>query len=271
MKKILVMPNKNNLEMILSSNVDGIILPLKDFSIQSDIYFELMDIKKILNRTKKEVCISINRIIHETDLKELEMVLGTLNKLNISKIFFYDIAVLSLCQKLGIKKELVVYQEHLNSSTLTNRFYHKRSVNYSLITNDITKEEINSIAKEQKLMMVCYGYLPIFYSRRYLVSNYLEYIKKNSTSDIYYIRNNDDYYPVKEEEYGTCIYTKKPINLINEINKLEIEYIVLNSFLINNDEFSKILYNYTNNIKNNDEHYLGFFNEKTVYRVKDNG
>jgi len=271
MKKILVIPNKDNLDIILSSNVDGIILPLDKLSVQSDIYFSLSDIKKILNTTTKEVCVSINKIMHESDLKELEMALITLKKLNISKIFFYDVSVLRMCKELHINKELVVYQEHLNASGATNYFYKKRGVSYSLITNDITKEEINEIAKSQKLMMTCYGYLPIFYSRRYLVSNYLEYIDKEKNNDIYYIRNNDDYYPVREEEFGTCVYTKRPINLINEIDKIDVEYIVLNSFLIDNQEFVNVLDSYINHSIDNDEHYLGFLNEKTVYKVKDNG
>jgi len=271
MKKILVFPNKNNLELVLSSNVDGIILSLKGLSVQSDIYFDLQEIKEVINSTDKEVCVCINKIMHESDLKELEMSLITLSKINISKIFFYDLSVLRICRKLNIDKSLVVYQEHLNASDLTNRFYRKQGVSYSLITNDITKEEINYIASEQSLMMMCYGYLPIFYSRRYLISNYLEYINKENNSDIYYIRNNDDYYPVREEEFGTCIYTKEPVNLINEIDDLNIEYVVLNSFLISNEEFSSVLDSYINMKKDNNEHYLGFLNEKTVYKVKENG
>lgn len=271
MKKILVMPNKNNLEMILSSNVDGIILPLKGLATESDIYFELKDIKKILNKTTKEICVSINKIMHESDLKNLEIALITLNKLNISKIFFYDVSVLRMCKELHINKDLVVYQEHLNASNLTNMFYQNKGVKYSVITNDITKEEINEISKYQNLMMVCYGYLPIFYSRRYLVTNYLTYINKDIHSDVYYIKNKEDYYPIKEEEYGTCIYTKEAINLINEVDSLEVDYIILNSFLISNDAFEDVLYQYLNHIKDNNEHYLGFLNEKTIYKVKDNG
>lgn len=268
MKKILVMPNSTNLELILSSNVDGIILPLKGLSVESEVYFTLTDIKKIINRTKKEICVCINKIIHESDLKNLELSLITLNKLNITKIFFYDVSVLKMCKDLHINKELVVYQEHLNASSLTNKFYLTKGVSYSLITNDITKEEINKISESMPLMMMCYGYLPIFYSRRYLVSNYLTYINKEKTSDIYYIKHNEDFYPIKEEEYGTCIYTKEPINLINQIDEINADYIILNSFLISNDEFIKVLDSYIMQRKDNFNHYLGFLEEKTTYKVK---
>lgn len=269
-KKIIVMPNKNNLDIVLNSNVDGIILPIKDLSVESDIYFTVNDVKKILNRTIKEVCVSINKIFHDNDLKNLELTLMELNKLNISKIFFYDVCVIKMCNDLGINKELVITQEHLNASGITNSFYYTKGVKYSLITNDITIDEVNEISKDIKLMMICYGYLPIFYSRRYLITNYLKHINRDDDSDIYYIKNEDDYYPISEEEYGTCIYTSRPINLINYIDKLNIDYIILNSFNISNDKFTEVLEDYINNKKSNDEEYLGFLNEKTIYKVKDN-
>ncbi len=271
MKKILVIPNKSNLELVLNSKVDGLILPLESLACEYDYYYSLADIKKILNKTKKEVCVCINKIMHDDDLKNLEMALITLNKMNISKIFFYDVSVLKMCRDMNINKKLVVFQDHLNASYLTNRFYKNNNVSYSVITNDITKEEINEISKYQDLMMICYGYLPIFYSRRYLVSNYLQYIGKNNTSDVYYIKHDDDYYPIMESDSGTCVYTKKPINLINEINDLNIEYIILNSFLIDDSNFIKIMEDYIEGNISNDSNYLGFLNEKTIYKVKDNG
>ena len=49
MKKILVIPNKNNLELVLNSKVDGLILPLESLACEYDYYYSLSDIKKILN------------------------------------------------------------------------------------------------------------------------------------------------------------------------------------------------------------------------------
>ena len=127
MKKILVIPNKNNLELVLNSRVDGLILPLESLACEYDYYYSLSDIKKILNKTKKEICVCINKIMHDDDLKNLEMALITLNKMNISKIFFYDVSVLKMCRDMNINKKLVVFQDHLNASYLTNRFYKKQS------------------------------------------------------------------------------------------------------------------------------------------------
>lgn len=272
MKKILVQPNSlENLGDILKTDITGIILPLEHLSVNSSIYFSLEDIKSIINLTSKEVCVSINKIMHNEDLETLEMMLVSLNKMNISKIFFYDLAVMNIVKRLNIKKELVVFQDHLNASIYSNNFYKKRGINYAVITNDITRDEINEISKYNSLMLICYGYLPIFYSRRYLISNYLKYISKNKESNIYYIKNKDDKYPIVEEEFGTTIYTKEPINLINDINDLNVEYIILNANLTNREDFRSILNQYLTNRPEIDSSkcYRGFIDKKTVYKVAD--
>ena len=90
MKKILVMPSSlDNLGKILNSDVDGIILSLEGLAVNSNIYFTIEDIKSIINLTSKEICVSINKIMHTEDLDILEQSLVKLNKLNIRKLFGY--------------------------------------------------------------------------------------------------------------------------------------------------------------------------------------
>ena len=269
MKKILVIPNKDNIEELLNTNIDGLLLPIKDLSCNYDRYFTIDEIKKFLNKTSKEINIIINKIMHNKDIDLLKRTLEEINKLNISKILFYDLSVMNICNNLNIKKDLVVYQEHLNASDYSNNFYKRRGIKYSVITNDITIDEINEISKNNKLMLISYGYLPIFYSRRYLITNYLEYVGIDKRSDIYYIKHIDKYYPIKEEDEGCVIYTHEPINLINEIDNINVDYLILNSFNIDNNTFFKVLDDYINNKKNNDNNYLGFLKEKTVYKVVD--
>ena len=270
MKKILVIPNSLDLlGSVLEKEVTGVILPITNLSVNRDITFSVEDIKTILNMTSKEICVSINKIMHNSDLKELENTLVALNKMNISKIFFYDLAVLNIAKRLGIKKDLVIYQEHLNTSIYSNHFWKKNGVKYAVISNDITKEEINEISPSMPLMLISYGYIPIFYSRRYLITNYLNYIKETKEQGHYSIKNKEDKYPIVEEEYGTTIYTKEPINLINEVNNINVEYLILNATLIENQIFLSTLDTYLKEKTDTNNHYVGFLNEKTIYRVGD--
>ena len=270
MKKILVLPNsKEILEEYINTNIDGFILPIKDLSVNSTYYVTINDIKEIVKKTSKEIYISLNKNITNEDLPLLEETLNELNKLNINKVLFYDLAIPNICKRNNLKLDLAIYQDHLNASIESNMFYKKRGINTTVITNDITKEEINEISKYQSLMMICYGYLPIFYSRRYLITNYLEYIGKKKKNSLYTIKEKDNSYIIEEEKYGTTVYTKEPINLINKINTLNINYIILNSCHINPKEFKKVVNQYLNNESDNNNYYEGFIEKKTVYKVED--
>ena len=39
------------------------------------------------------------------------------------RILFYDMAVYNIASELGIANKLVIYQDHLNASGLSNKFY----------------------------------------------------------------------------------------------------------------------------------------------------
>jgi len=85
------------------------------------------------------------------------------------------------------------------------------------------------------------------------------------------MNHNNEYYMIKESEDGTIIYTKKPINLINEIDKLNnIDYLVLDGSYSDDNEFIDVVNSYINNDKSNKDEYVGFLHTKTIYKVKNN-
>mgnify|MGYP003448856842 CR=1 FL=1 len=59
------------------------------------------------------------------------------------------------------------------------------------------------------------------------------------------------------------------MNLINDIDKLNVDYIILNATLIDKEEFMNVLDSYLSGKGDNLEHYKGFLNRKTVYKVED--
>ena len=271
MKKILVIPNnKEDMEELLTKNITGLILPIEHLSVNSKCFFSIDNAIEIANKTNKEICISINKVMMNHDIPLLEKVLIKASHSKISKVLFYDLAIININNKLHLNLELVVFQDHLNTSISTNLFYQKRGVHYSVISNDITLDEINEISKYQPLMMIVYGYLPMFYSRRYLITNYLNFLKKEKKKASYSIKDDKkNTYIIEEEENGTTIYTKEPINLINKIDKLNIEYCIINTNYIEREIWLKVLEQWINNKKDNQNHYLGFLEKKTVYKVED--
>ena len=77
-------------------------------------------------------------------------------------------------------------------------------------------------------------------------------------------------YPISEEEFGTTIYSEKTVNLINYLDYLDkIDYIVMNSNGILDEEFNMMVDRFIKKDKM-DDCYLGFFDTKTIFKVKNN-
>lgn len=274
MSKFLVSANSlEHLNILLDKKIDGVILSISKLSVNSSFYVNVDDINNI-DFKDKEVFVSLNKLMHNSDLEYLRSVLYKLKDMNV-RILFYDMAVYNIALEYDMVDKLIIYQDHLNASILSNKFYSGLGIRGSYITSDITCSELVDIKKnsDMEIFFLGYGYAPIFYSRRYLISNYLKYIgKDNNDSNKYNIVSDmGKSYPICEEEYGTTIYTSNVINLINEMGKIsDIDYIVLNSNNIIDDEFNNIVDKFINHEKMDDT-YIGFFDTKTIYKVKNGG
>lgn len=278
MSKIIVTPkNEKHLNKLLDDKIDAVLLSIENLSINSEYYISLNKLREILPKIKeknKEVFISVNKIMHNYDLEKLKICMQTLKELNVDKILFYDLSILSIADKLNITNKLVIYNEHSNASINSHKFYQSYGVDESLITSDITLEEINEIKKQTgiKLIVPVYGHIPIMYSRRYLLTNYFNHIKKQKTSPYYYFKQNEDKYIIKEEPYGTAIYSGKIINLDEEYQKYQntFDYIILYSNFIDASIYDNTIKHYLNinDLDKFDNSYKGFAYTKTTYKVK---
>lgn len=278
MSKIIVTPkNEKHLNKLLDDKIDAVLLSIENLSVNSEYYISLNKLREILPKIKeknKEVFISVNKIMHNYDIEELKICMQTLKELNVDKILFYDLSILSIADKLNITNKLVIYNEHSNASINSHKFYQSYGVDESLITSDITLEEINEIKKQTgiKLIVPVYGHIPIMYSRRYLLTNYFNHIKKQKTSPYYYFKQNEDKYIIKEEPYGTGIYSGKIINLDEEYQKYQntFDYIILYSNFIDASIYDNTIKHYLNinELDKFDNSYKGFAYTKTTYKVK---
>ena len=269
MSKIIVTPSSlDHMYELTSYNIDGFIIPIKNLSANQSFEVDYKDLELVIDKIKnKEVILLINKMMHSSDIELLRKVLKKTSTLKVDKIMYYDNSVYMLSQELKLNIPLVIYQDHLNLSILSNKFYNDMGINYAYISSDITKEEIRDIKlnTKSKLFITAYGYVPIFYSRRYLLSNYFEYIDKSYKKDVFYLDNE---YPIKESDFGTIIYSNKIINLINELDKLDfIDYIVMDSFNIDRQEFNEMVNKFINKDKVEDT-YTGFLDKKTICKVK---
>lgn len=265
MNNIIVVPNKKeDIDIILNKDIKGIIIGVKDLSIYN---FELTieEIILLAQSVDKKIIIAMNKMIHNKDIPLVKEVLNKAATSNIEGILFYDIGIFKVAKDMNIKKELILSQEHLNASINSNNFYYNHGLNSTYITSDITKEEILDIKNNTKLNIyyTVYGLLPIFYSRRLLLTSYFTYINKEKKDNLYCIYNNDNKYTIIEKKYGTIIYSPL-VNLINHIEELKDINLVIDLSSTNNID---IIDKYISKEKMENT-YEGFYNIKTIYRLK---
>lgn len=278
MSKVIVIPNSYNMLEKCINNCDAILIGLKDFSTNLPIYFDMNDIVKINKKVKennKELFISLNKNMFNSDLTVLKEILIKLDTLDIEGIFFYDVSIVGLKKELNIKTDLVWSQEHFTTNFATINYWNKKGVKYTRVSNEITMKEIENISNntDSKLILPVFGYLPMFMSKRKLVTNYKKYFNLCDDSKLYYMYKENKKYPIVENDLGTCVYTDEPINLYNEYDSIEnvVDYVILNSFLIDEDEFMKVLDYYKTKQENDviKKYNNSFFMHKeSIYKVK---
>lgn len=267
-KLIVSVNNREDIERMVNKDIYGIMLYISKLSVNSSFYIDVDEMDNI-DFNDKKIYLVMNKIMHNSDLSMVLDVLEKVKDMDVC-IMFYDMAVYNIAKKLNILDKLVIFQDHLNASNLSNKFYYDMGIHGSYITSDITLDELLEIKDNSKmeLYFLGYGYCPIFYSRRYLVSNYLKYINNDNRGEYRIISDTGISYPICEEEFGTTIYTHEVINLINYMDKLkDIDYVILNSNLVDSLEFDMIVDNFINGNKMDDT-YVGFLNTKTVFKVK---
>lgn len=280
MSKILTIPS--NLEEITKTKplVDGFIIGIKDMCVNMNYCIE--DLSILSSLCDKEIFIALNKNLHNNDLERVKELLLELNNYNIKGVLYADVGLLNIARSLNLNYDLVWSKEHASTNVNTINYWNKEGAKYAYVSSDITEEEIINIGKnsKSKLLVNMFGYLPMFVSKRHIVKNYLEYFNLSDNSNINYIEKENKIYPIIDNNIGTVCYSNNILNGINSYLNINVEYIVLNSLLIDLDSFIIVI----NCFKNVNKDNIGemnkkieslfsnidtaFLNRKTIYKVK---
>ena len=285
--KILIEPA--NKEEIFSS-VDGIILSLKGFSVQSACYYTKEEIKEIKEKYPHlEIFVNMNKNIFNKELKELEEQLKYLDQVGIQGIFFYDLAILELKNELSLQVDLVWSQTHMVNNWRTCDYYNQKGVKYALLSKEITLEEIKEIVTRSSItsMVEVISMPSVAFSRRKLISNYYEHFQKTppKTLDILEKVSGKTYELVEEKE-GCSFLQKELMNgtsIIKDLYEVNTPYIIIRAYGIEEKDLKELLEDTRKYIEGCclDSNYIkkyqklgedtNFFFKQTIYQVKKNG
>lgn len=284
--KFIVIPDK--IKDINDYDNDTFIVGLKNYSIN---YPEatLEEIKKLSN--KKDIFVSINKNIFNSELEELKSILLVLESTKIKGILFYDLGLLNIVIDNKINIPLVWHQTHMVTNYNTCNFYYDKGVEYGYLANEITLEEMIEIKNKtkMKLLVECFGYPIMSHSRRSLITNYFKSINETKEDRDYILSDNENSYITKESNNGTSILFGKVINgtrplfdlITNDFSfgVLDMQNIEIDTGLEVLDKFNYIKDNidtisdkekediitYMNNLIGDS---TNFFYKKTIYKVK---
>lgn len=281
MKLLIEVSQKDNLYL---DSVDGIILALDNYSVESIVSFSLNEIKEIRKNTEKEIFIKINKNLMNDDIDAVKNILIELDKIGINGVFFYDLAILELKRELDLKLDLVWNQTHMVNNYKTCDYYYSKGVKYALLGKEITLEEIIEIIKNSKItsMVEVVSKPSVAFSKRKLITNYYKDLGKSSKNELIVTEKvTNSNYHLMEDSNGTSFYLDVVTNgtgIIKDLYDNNCEYIIFREFGI--DCFYELIKDTKSYISNKciDDNYISkykklgdstnFFFKKTIYKVK---
>ena len=276
--KLLGVIRDNNYLEYLDNGLDGIVLPLENFSVDYFKYYSISDIRECRKSTDKLLYVVINKMIFNNELDNLLSVLKELESIKIDGVFFYDLAILNLVKENKININLIYNGTHMVTNSDTINLYYNLGIKGAYLSNEITKDEVLNIRHNTKsdLFILLLGNPVVAMSRRNLLTSYFAN-KNKSKSEIITIKEpkSGQEFIVKEDSNGTTFFYNRRLNLSNvfkELVECGINYGIIEQGDYNSDEYKELIKAYVsfNKLKIDElaGHNRGFLYRETIYKVK---
>ena len=256
-KLLILVQNKSLIKKVKEVDKATFLFPLEGYSVGYPQTFKIDEIDEY------GAYILINRLLDESSITSLKKIIDNFPK-NIKGIVFEDLGLINLIKDLDVTK--ILWQSHLNASYLSVNGFLKY-VDSVMMSTDITIDEIKLILSkaDKPLVLPVFGYIPVMYSRRYLITNFnINYDEQVSNPNIIKEEVLKDEFRIFENEYGTVLYSNKLYNG-KQLKNYESLFYFINSVFISDEE----IINFITNKELNTEYDEGFLNKKTIYKLKD--
>ena len=240
-KEYLIIPNTKELRLYDKYNLNVFVLPLKDYSIGYDVYFDIDEINELSNT--HEIYVIMNKLLHRT-IYDFEKLYPKFNK-NI-KFIVEDIGLFNIIDK----DRLVLYENHILSNYKSINYLSDLGIKNVVINNDLTINEIEEIINKTKSNLY-YHYVSknmLMYSRRNLVTNFNKYFDlKDTDSYLLSEKVSKKVLEIKDEKDGSVVRYSKIFCASKYLDKLDKLNLIIDLTSINEVSTSMILENLDNN------------------------
>ena len=243
--KVITTINSEHINSFFNSDIDALVVGLDGYTTYQDKTFTLDEIKKMLvHKNEKEVYVSLNRIIEQTEIETVRNIIKEVSTLDVDGIIVMDMGLLQIAKEEGLLNKIIFSP----STYLTNKdsaaYLSSLGVKRLVLAKEISLNNIFEIRKNvsSEVEVTMYGYRNIFYSKRHVKSIYKEAFDIN---DFEYLKEEkrEDLFPIKESKNGTFVFSSRPLSLWNYLKRMldnNIDYINIESNFINEDVFDVI-------------------------------
>jgi len=234
----------------LDSRINGVIIGNSKFAVRLVKSFDL----DIIDSIEKDIYISVNKIFHMSELKELERYLIEVKKKNVKGIFFSDLGVYQICKRLNLTDKLI-YDPITLIVNKMELLYFENKIKGIVVSPFISIENLKEFKSDKlELYFLGNGRIPLLYSKRPLLTNYAKYhdMEEDFIFNKLYIKEElrESIFPIIQDENGTHVFSPYIFSSLgfrlDNIDKLIIDLVYDNEFIKGDNE--------------------GFLNRKIVYK-----
>ncbi len=242
MQEKIILPNKKDLKFYEKYGLNTFLLPLEEYSVGCDIYFNIDEINTYSN--EYNIYVYMNKFLHK-DIDKFKEMYDKFNK-NI-KFIVEDIGLVNIIES----NRLVLYENHILSNYKAINYLRDLSIFNCVINNDLTIKEIEDINKNTSSNLY-YFYLSkniLMYSRRPLISSYKKHfnIKNDKNEYILSEKTTHKELDIKEEKYSSVVRYNKIFCASKYLDKLKNMNLIYDFSSIDDINEKMILENIDNN------------------------
>jgi len=186
------------LSAAVNAGADAVYFGLKEFSMRQNAgnftIKDLNQIEQICKPKKIKKYLTLNTIIYNSELKQIEEIIKKIKK-KVDAIICWDAAVIQLCKKYKIPFFISTQASVANVEAA--RFYKKLGAKRIILARELNLKQIKEISKIIDVEAFCHGALCVAISGRCLTSQFLFNKSANRGECLHPCRRS---YIVKDEE-----------------------------------------------------------------------
>ncbi len=270
------------------SNADGFLIGHEAYGTRLTKSYEPSEINQaidIATNLNKEIFLVANQMFDDHMIESFKKFLNEISIDKLTGIILADVGIYYALNKMGLASKVIYNPETLMTNYYDFNFLVPTGIYGVYVAKEITLEDIKLISskKQSKLFMVGHGYLNMFYSKRQLVDNYMNfigeenYLHNSQTLKIIEEKRSQEPYPILEDKAGTHVFRSKVFDSVDYLDELKefVDYLVIDT-IFENDQYAKDIidmYKGMNGLSREEaqEKYdetwdHGFFFKKTIYK-----